>query len=88
MDDKMYHLNRLYAIIDTLVCLAAIICFGFGAYHFGKWWLNIFSIIPLLLFSQHSLVIEADLQAAKIQAIAPRDDIDCMKEQEGDHHES
>ena len=71
MEDKLYRLNTTYAIVDTIKCLAFIAAFGFAAWEFGRWWVNLFSIIPLLMYSTHTIVID--------------DDIECMKEQEGDH---
>jgi predicted secreted protein len=39
--------------------------FAYAAIHFGKWWITLFSFIPLLLFSSHTLIVDADLDAAK-----------------------
>ena len=85
MNDKLFRLNRIYAIVDTIVCLAAIACFGLAAFHFGKWWIGLFNLVPLMLYSQHTAMIDADLREARISELAPQDDIECMKEQEEDH---
>ena len=58
MGERSYRLNTTYAIVDTLMCLAAIICFGFSAWYFGKWWLNLFNLLPLGLFSHHTVVLD------------------------------
>ena len=58
MEERLYRLNTTYAIVDTLVCLAAILCFGFAAWYFGKWWINVFNLIPLGLFSKHTVVVD------------------------------
>lgn len=85
MEERLYRLNKTYAIVDTLICLAAIAAFAFAAWHFGKWAINLVSLVPLGLFSQHTMVIDADIRAAKVAALAPQDDIECMKPQEEDH---
>ena len=71
MDERLFRLNTTYAIVDTVKCLAFILAFGFAAWEFGRWWVNLFSVLPLLMYSTHTIVIE--------------DDIECMKEQGGDH---
>ena len=71
MDDKLYRLNTTYAIVDTIKCLAFIAAFAFAGWAFARWWINLFSILALLTYSTHTLVIN--------------EDIECMKEQEGDH---
>ena len=58
MDERLYRLNTTYAIVDTLMCLAAIAAFGFGAWYFGKWWMNLFNLIPLALFNRRTIVLD------------------------------
>ena len=58
MDERLYRLNTTYAIVDTLMCLAAILCFGFAAWYFGKWWMNLFNLIPLALFNRRTIVLD------------------------------
>lgn len=65
MSKSLTVINILWAVADTIICSLAIIAFGWGASHFDKWWLLLLSIIPLLLFSQHSVIINSDLEAAK-----------------------
>ena len=60
MDDKLYRLNTTYAVVDTLMCLAAIAAFGFSAWYFSKWWLNLFNLIPLGLFSRHTVILDVE----------------------------
>lgn len=65
MSDKLFRLNITYAITDALICLVAILCFGYSAIFFSLWWVNLFSILPLLLFHQHSIVVDADVEKAR-----------------------
>ena len=65
MSDKLFRLNITYAITDALICLVAILCFGYSAIFFSLWWVNLFSILPLLLFHQHSIGVDADVEKAQ-----------------------
>lgn len=65
MSKSLLAINILWALIDTIITALAICAFVWGARYFERWWLLLFAIIPLALFNQHSLVIDADLQAAK-----------------------
>lgn len=58
MDERLYRLNTTYAVVDTLMCLAAILCFGFASWYFGKWWINLFNLIPLALFNRRTIVLD------------------------------
>lgn len=61
MDERLYKLNMTYALTDTVVALVSILCFGVSAYFFERWWVNLFSIIPLALFHSHALVLDVDV---------------------------
>ena len=59
MSERTYKLNLAFAVVDTIVSVEAILCFGLSAKFFGHWWINLFSFLPLLLFHAHPLVIES-----------------------------
>ena len=65
MSKELKTINILYAVCDTLIAVLAIAAFGLAAYFFNKWWIVLFTIIPLGMYSQHTLIIDADLDAAK-----------------------
>lgn len=65
MTSKILALNIIYAIVDTIIAALAICAFGWGAWFFGRWWIMLFTIIPLMLFNTHSAIVEADIEAAK-----------------------
>ena len=65
MTSKLLALNITYAIVDTIIAALAICAFGWGSWHFGRWWILLFTIIPLALYSGHSVVVEADMRAAE-----------------------
>lgn len=58
----MFKLNRILAISDTIVSVIAILTLGACAWYFNKWGIVLFSIIPLLLFYSHTIVLDADYE--------------------------
>ena len=65
MSKSLVAINIIWAVIDTLICALAIVAFVWGAFYFGKWWVLLFNIIPLALFNQHSLIVNAGLERAE-----------------------
>ena len=65
MSKSLVVINIIWAVIDTLICALAVVAFAWGAFYFGKWWVLLFNIIPLALFNQHSLIVNADLERAE-----------------------
>ena len=65
MSKPLAAINIIWAIGDVIVCSLAILAFAWGAWFFGKWWLLLFVIIPLIAFNAHSLVIDSDIERAK-----------------------
>lgn len=48
-------------IADTLIAGLSIAAFGWGAYFFGRWWILLFTAVPLCLFYAHTVIVDADL---------------------------
>ena len=65
MTRKLLALNITYAIVDTIIAALAICAFGWGAWFFGRWWIMLFTILPLMLFNTHSAIIDEDIEAAQ-----------------------
>jgi hypothetical protein len=65
MTSKLLTLNITYAIVDTIIAALAICAFGWGAWFFGRWWIILFTIIPLVLFNTHSAIVDADIEATQ-----------------------
>lgn len=72
MNKQLMVLNIILTVGDIIVCCAAIALFGWAAWAFGKWWILLFNFIPLGLYSNHSLVIEADITQAKTDELKPK----------------
>lgn len=65
MNNKLLALNIVIAVVDTLIAALAIVTLAFAAVHFDKWGIALLCIVPLLFFYSHSLIIEADIEAAE-----------------------
>lgn len=65
MDKNIKALNIIYAITDTLIAALSIVSFALMALHFERWWIMLFIILPLILYSQHTLVIESGIKRAE-----------------------
>lgn len=65
MTNKLLALNITYAIVDTIIAALAICAFGWGSWHFERWWMLLFTIIPLGLFNSHSVIVESGIDAAE-----------------------
>ena len=65
MNKRLFAINIIFAVLDTIVVVLAILGFWWCAWHFGKWWIILFAIIPLIAFNAHSLVIDSDIERAK-----------------------
>lgn len=64
MSKRLVFINVLLTVFEFLICLSVIAAFSYAAYHFSLWWVNLFSLLPLALFSSHGLIIDADLKEA------------------------
>lgn len=65
MSKRLVFINVLTTALEFLICLSVIAAFSYAAYHFEHWWINLFSLLPLALFSSHGLIIDADLHDAE-----------------------
>ena len=65
MSRSLLAINILWAVADTAVCVLSILAFSWGASHFERWWLLLFTVLPLIMFSSHTLIVDADLQRAE-----------------------
>lgn len=72
MDKNLRILNIVYAVADTVIAALVVVGLGLLSYHFGKWWVILFSYLPLAFYFQHTLIIDADLQQAEVDALNPK----------------
>ena len=65
MTGKLLALNIIYTFTDVVVATLCILGFAWCAWHFDKWWMMLFTLIPLVLFNSHSTLISMDMEAAE-----------------------
>lgn len=60
--DKYKAINILLCVVDTLVCALAILIFAWCAKYFERWWIILFSLVPLMLFNGHTLILDRQIE--------------------------
>lgn len=65
MSKRMVLINMIMVMLDFTASLACIALFAFCAVRFNHWWIGLFALIPLGLFSGHGLIIDADIAEAQ-----------------------
>ena len=71
MDRRLFALNTILAIVDTLIAALAILAFAWGSRYFERWWMLLFTIVPLILFNTHTLVLETPTEGGEKDAAEP-----------------
>lgn len=59
MGGRLFSLNVIITIADTLIAALAILAFAWGSMHFERWWILLLNIIPLALFNSHTLILNS-----------------------------
>ena len=62
LSKRITFLNTLLVTFDFIICLAVIAAFAACGYLFKHWWINLFSLIPLALFSTRGVIFETDAE--------------------------
>lgn len=65
MSKRLVLINLILTAFEFLICLSVIAAFSYAAFHFSHWWINLFSLLPLALFSSHGLIVDSDIAEAK-----------------------
>ena len=71
MNDNLFKINVFYAVSDFVLCALGVCAFAGASYFFGKWWIVLFALLPLAMYSNHGLIIESDLRQAKADELKP-----------------
>ena len=58
MNKYLFVLNIICTVSELIVCCAVIFGFVFCAYHFGRWWISLFTIVPLLGYNGWKMIID------------------------------
>lgn len=55
-------LNIITTIADAVVCAVAVVAFFLASRWFDRWWVMLFSIIPLILYNAHGIIVEESVE--------------------------
>ena len=58
MSKELTIINVIWAVADTIVCGLSIAACTWMSVTFDRWWIFLFSIIPLAVFSKHTYLFE------------------------------
>ena len=70
MSKRLMILNIVATIGAVIVCLAACAVFFFTAQYANRWWITLFSIVPLVMFNSHGFVLESDIQQSQLDELS------------------
>ena len=69
MDKKLFALNVVFAVADLIFSVLTVLVVTWAANHFGKLWIMLFLIIPVVLFNSHTMIIDNDIRQAKVDQL-------------------
>ncbi len=58
MSNKLFVLNIICTVSELIVCLAVISTFAFMAWHFGKCWISLLTILPLMGYNGWKMIVD------------------------------
>ena len=62
MSRRLAIINITLVVTDLILSAMTVAAFAWAAWFFSKWWLVLFTIIPMAMYSQHSVIIDSDLR--------------------------
>ena len=57
MDKHMFIINIIKAIADTIISALGIMGFIYGANVFQRWWILLFTALPLMMYYSSGIVV-------------------------------
>lgn len=67
MNERLYRLNKLFIIADMIIAALGVCVFAYSALHFGKWWITLFALLPLILYMNHGIVLDREIVDADVE---------------------
>ena len=62
MSQNVKTINIIFCIADMLVRALAILSFAWCAKYFERWWISLFSLLPLFMYNARTFIIEDALE--------------------------
>ena len=69
MSKSLTAINIILVVTDLLLSALCVIAFSWASFFFSKWWLVLFTLIPVMAYSHHSIIIESDIQQDRIDKL-------------------
>ena len=74
MSRSLTAINIILVITDLILSAMCVAGFTWSACYFNKWWLVLFTLIPVMAYSHHSIIIESDIRQDRIDKIGGEKD--------------
>ena len=76
MSKSLTAINIILVITDLILSAMCVMGFAWSACYFSKWWLILFTLIPVLAYSHHSIIIESDIRQDRLDKLGGERDSD------------
>lgn len=73
MSRTMAVINIFLVVADLLLSALAVCAFAWAAVYFHKWWLILFTLVPVALYSNHSIIVDSDVRRAEVDNLKPKE---------------
>lgn len=69
MSKSLTAINIILVVTDLILSALCVIAFSWASFFFDKWWLVLFTLIPVMAYSHHSIIIESDIRQDRIDKL-------------------
>lgn len=76
MSKSLTVINIILVVTDLILSALCVIAFSWASFFFDKWWLVLFTLIPVMAYSHHSIIIESDIQQDRLDKLGGDKDSD------------
>lgn len=66
MSKTLAVINIFLVITDLILSAIAVCAFAWCAVYFHKWWIILFTLVPVILYNNHSVILDSDVRQARI----------------------
>lgn len=69
MSKTLAVINIFLVIADLVLSALAVCAFAWCSVYFQKWWIILFTLVPVILYNNHSVIIDSDIRQSKIDEL-------------------
>ena len=62
-------INIFLVVADLVLSALAVCAFAWCSVYFHKWWIILFTLVPVILYNNHSVIIDADIRQSKVDEL-------------------